>query len=192
MKDLYLNGDVDFLIYGGIRFCTKRAEGEETEFWIEVVQQPPGLDCGVEFGEGEAKWTIYQCGLERFQVVEQDNHLYLVSCNWTSDWPHALHQYLAPAAEHHGEITLQELREQFCSEDPRARAAGLVTLGQYLESEGGLGGVLGKLRFVSSLSGRARGVHLRSRAAAVRCATLKLRVGIEGRGPGGVRGNFAS
>ena len=142
MKDLYLNGDVDFLTYGGIRFCTK----EETEFWIEVVQQPPGLDCGVEFGEGEAKWTIYRCNLERFQVVEQDNHLYLVSCNWTSDWSHALpqydewfHKYLAPAAEHHG-ITLQELREQFCSEDPRARAAGLVTLGQYLEREGGWGG----------------------------------------------------
>jgi len=114
-------GDANFLNYGGRLVFPGVSEGDE--FYMEAILEPPE-DCE----EDEETWTVYRFDLERFQVVEKGNHLYLVPEKWEAPWPHALsrydewfHQDLKAVAESQG-TTVQELRAAFCSEDPVKRA----------------------------------------------------------------------
>ena len=127
MKSLIANlGDVDFIRYGGRLVFS----GDPDPPRMEVIEEPPEDD-------EEEIWTIYRFDLERFQIVEDGNHLYLVSGKWNKSWPHALSSYdewfhrgLKSVAESMS-VSFQELRSDFCSEDPLKRAMAWCTIGDY-------------------------------------------------------------
>lgn len=131
MKSIIANlGDANFIQYGG-RLVFSDDSDTQRDPWMEVIEEPPEDD------EEEEIWTIYRFDLERFQIVEDGNHLYLVSKNWDKSWPHALSSYdewfhrdLKSVAESMS-IKLQELRSGFCSEDPLKRAMAWCTIGDY-------------------------------------------------------------
>ena len=103
---------------------------EEDDFRMEVIEELPG-----DGGDGSC-WYIYRFDLEKFQVVEDDNHLYLVSSGWNQSWPHALSVYEAWFHHHLEKIaylgtSAQELRTALCAEDPLKRAWALCAVGDY-------------------------------------------------------------
>jgi len=99
--------------------------------YMEVV-------CEIEdVPEGEPNFLVYGFDLERFQLLEKDNHLYLVVQAWEPDWPYPLatydewfHEDLGVIAECCG-TSLKELRRCFCSADAMERAFAWCCVGDY-------------------------------------------------------------
>ena len=115
-------GDVNFIEYGGQ--LLKLADGD---LYLEVIEPP----------SERQHWEVYRVPVERFQVVEHDQRVYLVGEAWRPDWPGALstrdewfHKDMRDIAKFAG-VELQELRGWFCSEDPAVRARGYLAVGAF-------------------------------------------------------------
>jgi hypothetical protein len=127
-------GDVNPLDHGGY-FVYRDTTGsypEEAEY-LEV----PDDDTDPE-SDG-ARWTVYRFGLDKCMAkpVRADNAVYLVPASYRQDWPHPLasydewfHKDLARVASFIGS-SLEELRADFCKDDPIARAWAYRAIGEY-------------------------------------------------------------
>src|SRR5258708_1030703 len=118
-------GDVNPLDYGGyfIYRDTIGAYPEEAE----------KLGVSDEFEE----WAGYRLTLDRLKQVQDGDNVYLVPFKFDETWPHPVsaydewfHDKLSSVAESAGQ-TVQELRDAFCSDDPRIRAFAYEAIGDH-------------------------------------------------------------
>lgn len=83
------------------------------------------------------EWTVYRFILDRLKQVQVNETVYLVPVKFDESWPNYVSKYdewfhkdLARVASYVGQ-TLQEMRDAFCSDDPRVRAFAYEALGDY-------------------------------------------------------------
>ncbi len=81
----------------------------------------------------EDSWQVYRFPLDRLKIVQG----YLVPLRYSPDWPEPLPRYdewfhkdLDKVAESIG-LSAQELKEQFCSDNPIIRARAYEAIGDY-------------------------------------------------------------
>lgn len=126
-------GDRDFINCGG-QLLVPDADGD---LYLEIIEPP--CDDEAEGGDWKpsARWTIYRVVPEQFKLVEVDRQVYLVCVRYQSDWPHPaasydewFHQHLSSVADSEGS-TMQDLRDEFCSDDPAERAQAYISLAGY-------------------------------------------------------------
>jgi hypothetical protein len=118
-------GDADPVDYGGY-FIYRDTTGVYTEEAEKLFEQ-----------ENPDKWTVYRFSLDRLKQVKDGEKTYLVPLAYDSSWSHPVasydewfHERLEEVASFVGQ-SLQELRESFCSEDPRVRAFAYEAIGEY-------------------------------------------------------------
>lgn len=87
--------------------------------------------------EDNLSWEARRFVLEPLKLERDGNNVYLVPKRYNPTWPHPLpsydawfHKDLASVAETMGR-NVEELREDFVSDDPRVRAFAWVAIGEY-------------------------------------------------------------
>jgi hypothetical protein len=121
-------GDANPIDYGGY-FVYRDTTGvypEEAEKLFTDVQV-----------DNETVYLVYRFSLDRLKQVTIGEEVFLIPIKFDESWPYAASQYdewfhkdLAGVASFVGQ-TLQEMRDAFCSDDPRVRAFAYEALGDY-------------------------------------------------------------
>jgi len=90
-----------------------------------------------ENGDGERVWTVHRFTLDRLKQIQVGETICLVPIRYDETWPHPVtsydewfHKDLAGVAAFVGQ-SVQELRDAFCSDDPRVRAFAYEAIGDY-------------------------------------------------------------
>lgn len=125
-------GDVSPLDYGGF-FVYDDTTGV---YPSEAELLEPEDDSA---DEADMRYTVHRFALDQCKQAEDEetHQVYLIPARYDSAWPHAVsaydewfHQDLASVAQYVGS-TLQEMRNQLCSDDPTVRANVYRAIGDY-------------------------------------------------------------
>lgn len=123
-------GDANPIDYGGYFVYTDEtgvypAEGEKLFAPLDSTEL------------SDEEWTVYRFCLDRLKTVTDGANVYLVPFECDETWPHPIasydewfHKNLNRVAESIGQ-TIEQLREAFCSEDPRVRAFAYEAIGEH-------------------------------------------------------------
>lgn len=124
-------GDANPIEYGGY-FIYRDTTGVYPEE-AELLDSPED-DSGT--------WTVYRFILDRLERIETDDRILLVPSGFSQKWangklPHPIYVYdewfsenLSRVADYIGQ-TLEEMRNDLCSEDARRRAFAYRAIGEY-------------------------------------------------------------